>query len=155
MRKAERLLETQEVVEAYIALGNDHLASTPAPASVSGPGAPTNLKELLRHPRKEEFLAAAREEVTSLAGDEFNTIRVVPMAAFDERVRERGASNVKLIPSVVPLMIKDVSGRIKARFCACEMRKHGTSSDTKSPAAQLCSVRWHGCLTLLFKMQSK
>ena len=42
MRKAERLLETQEVVDAYIALGNDYLASTPAPASVSGPGAPTN-----------------------------------------------------------------------------------------------------------------
>ena len=38
MRRAERLLETQEVVEAYIALGNDFLASSPAPASVSGPG---------------------------------------------------------------------------------------------------------------------
>ena len=35
------------------------------------------------------------------------------------------------------------------------MRRHGTSSDTKSPAAQLCSVRWHGCLTLIFKMKSK
>jgi len=155
MRKAERLLETQEVIEAYIALGNDYLASTPTPASVSGPGAPATLKELLRHPRKEEFLAAAREEVTSLAGDEFNTIRVVPIAAFEERVRERGASNVKLIPSVVPLTIKDVSGGIKARFCACVMRRHGTSSDTKSPAAQLCSVRWNGCLTLIFKMKSK
>ena len=42
MRGAERLLETHEVVEAYIALGNDFLASTSAPASVSGPGAPTN-----------------------------------------------------------------------------------------------------------------
>ena len=155
MRRAERLLETQEVVEAYIALGNDFLASTPAPDSVSGPGAPTNLRELLRHPRKDEFLAAAREEVTSLAGDKFNTIKVVPMAAFDERVRERGASNVKLIPSVMPLTIKAVSGRIKARFCACEMRTHGASPDTKSPAAQLCSVRWHGCLTLIFKMKSK
>ena len=127
MRKAERLLETQEVVEAYIALGNDFLASTPAPDSVSGPGAPANLKELLRHPRKDEFLAAAREEVTSLAGDKFNTIKVVPMAAFDERVRERGASNVKLIPSVIPLTIKAVSGRVKARFCACEMRRQRMS----------------------------
>ena len=154
MRKAEHLLETQEVFEAYITLGNDFLASTPAPASVSGPGAPANLKELLRHPRKDEFLAAAREEVTSLAGDEFNTIRVVPIAAFDERVRERGASNVKVIPSVVPFSIKS-SGRLKARFCAAEMRRFGVSTDTKSPAAQLCSVRWHGCLTLIFKMKSK
>ena len=88
IRKAERLLETQEVVEAYIALGNDHFASTPPPASVSGPGAPTNLKELLRHPRKEEFLAAAREEVTSLAGDEFNTIKVLPI----ERLMPESAS---------------------------------------------------------------
>ena len=73
--------------------------------------------------------------MTSLAGDKFNTIKVVPMAAFDKRVQERGASNVKIIPSVMPLTIKAVSGRIKARFCACEMRKHGASANTKSPAA--------------------
>ena len=113
------------------------------------------MRELMRHPRKEEFLAAAREEVTSLAGDKFNTIKVVPMAAFDNRVRERGASNVKLIPLVMPLSIKEKSGCVNARFCACEIRSHGRSSYTKSPAAQLCSVRWHGCLTLLFKMKSK
>ena len=93
--------------------------------------------------------------MTSLAGDKFNTIKVVPMAAFDKRVRDRGASNVKIIPSVMPLTVKQKSGRLKARFCACEMRKFGASTDTKSPAAQLCSVRWHGCLTLIFKMKSK
>ena len=47
MRRAEKLLETQEVIEAYIALGNEFLASTPDPASVSGPDAPTNLRELM------------------------------------------------------------------------------------------------------------
>ena len=93
--------------------------------------------------------------MTSLAGDKFNTIKVVPMAAFDKRVQDRGASNVKVIPSVIPLTVKPISGRVKARFCACEMRKFGASADTKSPAAQLCSVRWHGCLTLIFKMKSK
>ena len=63
MRRAEHLVETQEKLEAYIALGEDYLASTPEPASVSGPGAPTNLRELRAHPRKNEFLDAAREEL--------------------------------------------------------------------------------------------
>mmetsp|Transcript_52893 Transcript_52893/g.72220 ORF Transcript_52893/g.72220 Transcript_52893/m.72220 type:complete len:183 (-) Transcript_52893:196-744(-) len=155
MRRSEYLLETQELLEAYITLGDEFIASTPEPASISGSGAPTNLRELMAHPRKEEFLAAAREEVTSLAGPKFDTIKVVTMAEFEKRVRERGAVNAKIIPSVMPLSIKEASGRVKARFCACEVRRNGRNADTKSPAAQLCSVRWHGCLTLLFKMKSK
>ena len=73
--------------------------------------------------------------MTSLAGDKFSTIKVVPMAAFHNRVRERGAGNAKLIPSVMPLTIKGISGRVKARFCACEICSHGRSTDTKSLAA--------------------
>ena len=135
--------------------GNDYLASTPEPASVSGPGAPTNLTRAASAstkrgvPGRRDGRRSRHSRATS------STPSSGHHGGVRERVRERGASNVKLIPSVMPFAIKAESDRVKARFCACEMRSHGRSPDTKSPAAQLCSVRWNGCLTLLFKMKSK
>ena len=58
LRKAEQLLERHEEIESYLALGEEHLASTPEPGSVSGPGAPANLQELRRHPQKRWYLNA-------------------------------------------------------------------------------------------------
>ena len=46
------------------------------------PGAPTNKKELRAHPDKEGYLNASREEIEALAGDEFNTIKVVPASEY-------------------------------------------------------------------------
>ena len=90
-----------------------------------------------------------------LAGDEFNTIRVVSADVYKQCVAARGPGMVKLLPSTFAFTVKPKSGRKKGRFCGCEMRKWGKADATKSPTAAVCSVRWHGILCIIYRMQTK
>ena len=154
LRQAEHLLPLVEAAETYINLAQDHIASEPDPATLSNVGAPSSTAELRRHPDREGYINAGRDEIKELSGPGFNTIKLVPTAAMHRRAQERGMSKVLLLPSMF-VWDRKLSGRFKGRLVACQTRDRYKADDTRSPTASLCSVRWHGCLCVLFRMESK